>query len=69
VSAPKPRVTFSYPAEWDRPQANAGTGVVTRIVACPRCGGLRYAGTGPHAPRWVGAELVDCVGARVEVAR
>jgi hypothetical protein len=64
------RVTFSWPGDWDRLQAAVtAPGRTTRIVACPRCGGLRYAGTGPHAPRWVGAELVDCVGARVEVAR
>jgi hypothetical protein len=86
VNAHTPRITFSYPAEWDRLLAatvahshRATTssrhpgrvfeGVVTyrltRIVECPRCGGLRYSGTGPHAPHWVGGELVDCVGAMV----
>jgi transposase len=86
VSAPTPRITFSWPGDWDRLQSatiahshRATTssrhpgrvfeGVVTyrlgRIVECPRCGALRYAGTGPHAPHWHDGRRVDCVGAMV----
>jgi hypothetical protein len=66
VSAPTPRITFSWPGDWDRLQAAVtAPGRVTRIVQCPRCGGMRYASTGPHAPHWIGGELVDCVGAMV----
>jgi hypothetical protein len=35
------------------------------IVECLACGGIRYAGDGPHAPRWHDGHLVDCVGVRV----
>lgn len=36
-----------------------------RIVTCPDCGCLRYAGDGPHAPRWLDGRRVDCVGREV----
>lgn len=38
---------------------------LTHVVACPDCGGLRYAGTGPHAPRWLDGRKVDCQGREV----
>lgn len=38
-----------------------------RIVACPKCGGLRYDLGGVHAPRF-NADLkrVDCVGEEIQ---
>jgi hypothetical protein len=33
---------------------------LNKIVTCPDCGSLRYAGDGPHAPRWLDGRLVDC---------
>jgi hypothetical protein len=38
---------------------------LNKIVTCPACGHLRYAGTGPHAPRWLDGRLVDCCGREV----
>lgn len=39
-----------------------------KIVSCPDCGHLRYAGTGPHAPRWLDGRRVDCCGRPVDAA-
>lgn len=32
------------------------------IAPCQNCGALRYVSMAPHAPRFVGGALVDCVG-------
>ena len=42
--------------------------VAARIVPCPNCGRLRYAGDGPHAPRWLDGRRVDCCGRPVDAA-
>jgi hypothetical protein len=38
---------------------------LARVVPCLDCGSLRYAGTGPHAPRWLEGRRVDCAGREV----
>jgi hypothetical protein len=56
------RPVITWASDWDRLETQ---GVIARYVACPDCGGLRYAGPGPHAPRWLDGRLVDCVGREV----
>ena len=56
-----PRPVITWASDWARVERP----VVNRVVACPDCGGLRYAGDGPHAPRWLDGRRVDCVGREV----
>jgi hypothetical protein len=56
------RPVITWASDWDRVEAKP---VVARVVPCPDCGGLRYAGTGPHAPRWLDGRRVDCCGREV----
>ena len=58
------RPTISYASEWEA--LLSAEPRRPRIVPCPDCGHLRYAGTGPHAPRWIDGRRVDCVGREVE---
>lgn len=59
------RPVITWASDWARVETPAP--VAARIVTCPNCGCLRYAGDGPHAPRWLDGRLVDCRGK--EVAR
>lgn len=54
-----PRPLITWASEW------APVAPVNRIIPCPDCGGLRYASTGPHAPRWLDGRKVDCCGREV----
>lgn len=36
-----------------------------RLMRCDSCGGMRHDYGGPHAMRWVGDVLRDCVGREV----
>jgi hypothetical protein len=58
------RPTIAWDSDWARIKTQVA---ITNVVVCPDCGGLRYAGAGPHAPRWLDGRLVDCRGK--EVAR
>lgn len=55
------RPVVTWASDW----AQTTTPVATQIVPCPACGCLRYAGDGPHAPRWLDGRRVDCVGLEV----
>jgi len=59
MKASPPRPVITWASDWDRLETK---GVVARVVLCPDCGGLRYAGASPHAPRWLDGRLVDCRG-------
>jgi len=64
------RPIFSWPAEWRTTPVVAEASplaLVARIHPCPECGVLRR-GSGPHAPRWSDAGLVDCRGRLLRAA-
>lgn len=62
------RPIITWASDWDVGIERARQELRTSIVPCPDCGGLRYAGTGPHAPRWLGGRKVDCCGRTVNAA-
>ena len=55
------RPIITWASDWNAVEVKA----VNRVVPCPDCGGLRYAGPGPHAPRWLDGRRVDCRGREV----